>query len=201
MAFDQRPPTSGGIDPDADPNLPIADSSQGHDIPTGAAPSLAKLQDWVAWLRINAVNVIYPGLQTIAGSLRVENFLSLTQSIGVSADPGANNFHNGHLPKAWAHFRTFTSGAGSYVVDDGINIGLLNVTATYIDVDLVRALASTFYAPQVTNLTNTDHRPHVDYVNSTVSKVRVVVRDAAGAIVDPSSTGCRIALLVMGRHA
>lgn len=48
MAFDQRAATPTQFS--ASPLLPQADSSQGHDIPTGVSPTTAKLQDWIAGL-------------------------------------------------------------------------------------------------------------------------------------------------------
>lgn len=100
MGFDQRPPTSGGLDPNSSPNLPIADSSQGHDIPTGVAPSLAKLQDWTAWLRANGVFYDDPvgdpgvitGDMTIGGDLTVADDVTIASelSVGVNATIGAD---------------------------------------------------------------------------------------------------------------
>lgn len=48
MAFNQR--AAVPLSPTADPLLPVADSSQPHDIPTGISPTTAKLQDWIAFL-------------------------------------------------------------------------------------------------------------------------------------------------------
>lgn len=88
MGFDQRPPTSGGLDFDTDSDLPIADSSQAHDIPTGVGPSLAKLQDWIAWLRSNVV--IYddpvgsPGV--ILGDITIGGDLTVADDVIVASD-------------------------------------------------------------------------------------------------------------------
>jgi hypothetical protein len=88
MGFTQRPPTSGGVSPVASPNLPIADSSQAHDIPTGVAPSLAKLQDWIAWLLANGVifadPVGSPGV--ITGPITIDGNLSVTGSASTGTD-------------------------------------------------------------------------------------------------------------------
>lgn len=88
MGFTQRPPTSGGIDPNASPNLPIGDSSQAHDIPTGTGPSLAKLQDWIAWLRANGVifadPVGSPGV--IDGPITIDGNLSAAGNVDVGGD-------------------------------------------------------------------------------------------------------------------
>lgn len=88
MGFTQRPPTSGGLDPNASPNLPIGDSSQAHDIPTGTGPSLAKLQDWTAWLRANGVifadPVGSPGV--IDGPIAIDGDLDVTGSLDVAAN-------------------------------------------------------------------------------------------------------------------
>jgi hypothetical protein len=88
MGFTQRPPTSGGIDPNASPNLPIGDSSQAHDIPTGTGPSLAKLQDWTAWLRANGVifadPVGSPGV--IDGPIEIDGNLYATGNVDVGGD-------------------------------------------------------------------------------------------------------------------
>jgi hypothetical protein len=97
MAFDQRPPTSGGIDPDAEPNLPIADASQAHDIPTGVAPSLAKLQDWTAWLRANGVFYSSPGV--IADDITIGDDLFVTDdaTIGDTLNVSGSAFVSGNL--------------------------------------------------------------------------------------------------------
>lgn len=100
MGFDQRPPTSGGISPISSPNLPIADSSQGHDIPTGVAPSLAKLQDWIAWLLANGVLYLDPigapglianditigGDLTVTGTADIAGAVSMGSSAAVGTD-------------------------------------------------------------------------------------------------------------------
>lgn len=80
MAFNNRPPSP--LDPDADPNLPIADSSQAHDIPTGIAPSLAKLQDWSAWLRENGVFYFAPGV--IANDIQIGGNLVVTGTADIA---------------------------------------------------------------------------------------------------------------------
>lgn len=199
MAFDQRPPTSGGIDPDADPNLPIADASQGHDVVTGIAPSLAKLQDWIAWLRGNSVNVVNAGLQTIVGSLRIETFLSITGSVTVGADPGANVFHSGNIPKVCG--RIITDGVGGYSIpSSGVNLGLATVTSTHVDVDFVRAFANADYCPVAVNISGTSHVAGVDQFNSTTTKIRLQMRDSSGVLVDPSANICRWSLIIMGRQ-
>lgn len=80
MGFTQRPPTSGGLDPNTSPNLPIGDSAQAHDIPTGVAPSLAKLQDWTAWLRTFGVFYLDPvgAPGTIANDITIGGDLTVT---------------------------------------------------------------------------------------------------------------------------
>jgi hypothetical protein len=82
MAFNDRTPTP--LDPAADPDLPIADSSQGHDIPTGVAPSLAKLQDWTAWIRENAVFYFAPGI--IANDIQIGGNLVVTGTADIAGD-------------------------------------------------------------------------------------------------------------------
>jgi hypothetical protein len=100
MGFDQRPPTSGGVSPISSPNLPIADSSQGHDIPTGVAPSLAKLQDWSAWLATYSVLYLDPtgspglianditvgGDLTVTGTADIAGAVSMGSSAAVGTD-------------------------------------------------------------------------------------------------------------------
>ncbi len=86
MGFTQRPPTSGGLDPNTSPNLPIADSSQAHDIPTGSAPSLAKLQDWIAWMRANGAFLSPGGDLTIPDDLFVTGDLTVGSSAGIATD-------------------------------------------------------------------------------------------------------------------
>lgn len=84
MGWNFRTPTP--LDPDTDPDLPQADSSQGHDIPTGVSPTTAKLQDWIAWLR--AFGVFYldpdgsPGL--IANDVTVGGDLGVTEDLEVA---------------------------------------------------------------------------------------------------------------------
>jgi hypothetical protein len=48
MGFNQR--NAVPLDFNSSPQLPQADSSQAHDIPTGVSPTTAKLQDWIAHL-------------------------------------------------------------------------------------------------------------------------------------------------------
>jgi hypothetical protein len=219
MAFNNRPPSP--LDPDADPNLPIADSAQAHDIPTGVAPSLAKLQDWIAWLRENGVlyddpvgtpglianDITIDGELTVVedinagGSVIIDNFLRFDDpGTSVGADPGANTFHSGNIPKVCG--RIVTDGAGGYTIDsDGVNLGLATVGASYIDVDFIRAFSSVNYIPVVTNLSGTGDVPNVDYSNSTASKIRLEMRDSSGTQRNPLTFICRWSLIVMGRQA
>jgi hypothetical protein len=215
MAFNNRPPSP--IDPDADPNLPQADASQPHDIPTGVSPTTAKLQDWIAWLRENGVFYTSPGVVandieidgtltvtenlTVEGSAIVEEFLVLNGTAPtVTSDPGTDVFHSAHIPKACG--RIVTDGSGGYTIDaDGVNLGLATLGASYIDIDFVRAFSSANYIPVVTNLTGTSDVPNVDYSNSTASKIRLEMRDSSGTQRNPLTFQCRWALIVMGRHA
>lgn len=84
MGWNFRTPTP--LDPDTDPQLPQADSSQDHDIPTGVSPTTAKLQDWIAWLRAHGVFYLdpdgSPGL--IANDLTVGGDLSVTADLEVA---------------------------------------------------------------------------------------------------------------------
>lgn len=50
MGFNPRSPISGGLDPGADPTLPIPDGSQPLHFPTAVGPGMAKEQDWIRWL-------------------------------------------------------------------------------------------------------------------------------------------------------
>jgi hypothetical protein len=90
MGFNNRSPSP--TSPIASPTLPIADSSQAHDIPTGVAPSLAKLQDWIAWLVANGVLYSDPSTSTIdndltiTGSLSVQQSMEVTDALQVGAD-------------------------------------------------------------------------------------------------------------------
>ncbi len=86
MAFTQRPPTAGGLDPNTSPNLPIGDSSQAHDIPTGTGPSLAKLQDWIAWCRDNGVFYADTLTGTIAGDVTIDGNLTVNSAADVGTD-------------------------------------------------------------------------------------------------------------------
>jgi hypothetical protein len=88
MAFNNRVPVP--LDPDADPNLPQADASQPHDIPTGVSPTTAKLQDWIAWLRENAVIYLTPGTPgTISNDIIISGDLTVTGELDLA---GAANF-------------------------------------------------------------------------------------------------------------
>lgn len=86
MGFNNRSPSP--IDPDASPTLPQADSSQGHDIPTGVSPTTAKLQDWIAWLRANGVffadPVGTPGV--VGGPITVAGNFTATANAHVGGD-------------------------------------------------------------------------------------------------------------------
>jgi hypothetical protein len=212
MAFDQRPPTP--LDPDTDPNLPIADSSQAHDIPTGVAPSLAKLQDWIAWMRANGLfnpldDVDINGALHLVGggsSLEVDGIATFNQFVALfgtvpspTVDSGDNVFHAGHIPKVWG--RIYTDGVGGATREDGIHLGALTVTATHVDVAFADVLSNSNYSVVATNVTNNTHVACVDFSNSTDAKVRLVMRDmaAAGAVVDPSATVCRWSFCIMGR--
>jgi hypothetical protein len=98
MGWNNRSPSP--LDPDADPLLPQADTSQGHDIPTGISPTTAKLQDWTAWLRANGVFYDDPigdpgvitGDMTIGGDLTVADDVTIasTLDVGTSATIGAD---------------------------------------------------------------------------------------------------------------
>jgi hypothetical protein len=98
MGWNNRSPSP--LDPDADPLLPQADTSQGHDIPTGISPTTAKLQDWTAWLRANGVFYDDPigdpgvitGDMTIGGDLTVADDVTIASSldVGTSADIGTD---------------------------------------------------------------------------------------------------------------
>lgn len=220
MGFDQRPPTSGGISPITSPNLPIADSSQGHDIPTGVAPSLAKLQDWIAWLLANGViyddpigtpglianDITIDGELTVVqdinagGSVIIDSFLSFDDpGLSVTADPGSDTYHSGNIPKVCG--RIITDGVGGYTIPtSGVNLGLATVTATYVDVDFIRPFANADYCPVVVNISDTADYAGVDYANSTASKIRIKMRNATGVTIDPSANVCRWSLIIMGRH-
>lgn len=220
MGFDQRPPTSGGISPISSPNLPIADSSQGHDIPTGVGPSLAKLQDWIAWLIENGVlyddpigtpglianDITIDGELTVnqdinaGGSVIIDNFLSFDDSgLSVTADPGNNTYHSGNIPKACG--RIITDGVGGYTIpSSGVNLGLATLGSTYIDIDFIRPFANADYVPAVTNIAGTASRAVVDSANSTVSKIRIHVFDTSNSLIDPTTNVVRVSLIVMGRH-
>jgi hypothetical protein len=220
MGFDQRPPTSGGVSPISSPNLPIADTSQAHDIPTGVGPSLAKLQDWIAWLIANGVlyedPVGSPGLIgndiSIDGSLYVDLNIEAGQSVivgnflqfdgpGVTtgADPGADTYDSGNIPKVVG--RIVTDGVGGYTVaSSGKNLGLATLGATYLDINFIRPFANAEYTPVTSNISGTSDYATVDYANSTTTKIRLQMRDSTGALLDPSATVCRWSLIVMGRQ-
>lgn len=215
MAFNNRVPVP--LDPAADPNLPQADSSQAHDIPTGVSPTTAKLQDWIAWLRDNGVFYDSPG--TVANDITIDGELTVTENLNaegsviideflvlsgtaptVTADPGTDVFHSAHIPKACG--RIVTDGAGGYTIHtDGVNLGLATLGSSYIDIDFVRAFSSAEYIPIVTNLSGTGDVPNVDYANSTASKIRLEMRDSSGTQRNPLTFTCRWSLIVMGRHA
>lgn len=86
MGFNNRTPSA--LDPALDPLLPQADSSQGHDIPTGVSPTTAKLQDWIAWLSQNGVfyadPVGSPGV--IDGPIEIDGNLTVTGVLDVDTN-------------------------------------------------------------------------------------------------------------------
>ena len=214
MGFNQRPPTP--LDPDASPLLPQADSSQPHDIPTGVSVTTAKLQDWIAWCRDNGVFYDSPGV--IANDITIDGELTVNQDINaggsviidnllvfddaglsVSADPGSDAYHSGNIPKVCG--RIITDGVGGYSIpSSGVNLGAATVTATYVDVNFVRAFANADYCAVAVNISDTADVAGIDYANSTTTKIRVKMRDATGVTIDPSANVCRWSLIIMGRH-
>lgn len=88
MGWNNRTPSA--LDPAVDPLLPQADSSQGHDIPTGVSPTTAKLQDWIAWLSANGVFYSSPGV--VDGPIEIDGNLSTTGTldVGTSATVGSD---------------------------------------------------------------------------------------------------------------
>lgn len=87
MGFNNRP--AEPLDFNSSPELPQADTSQGHDIPTAVSPTTAKLQDWIAWIRLNGV-YFATGTQ-INSNITINGSLQVNLGLGVSGEIAAGS--------------------------------------------------------------------------------------------------------------
>ncbi len=228
MGWNFRTPTP--LDPDTDPDLPQADSSQGHDIPTGVSPTTAKLQDWIAWLR--AFGVFYldptgsPGL--IANDITVGGDLTVTGDLGVA---GATNMGStlavggavsaprmaltGTQPAASAdpgantlHGTNLpkafayltTDGSGGHTIQDGFCVASAALFGSSIRFTFARAMANANYTVSVSADGPGACFGSVASKNALYVDVSVFNANSPSSALNPTSNTLRVDVAVHGRH-
>lgn len=228
MGWNFRTPTP--LDPDTDPDLPQADSSQGHDIPTGVSPTTAKLQDWIAWLR--AFGVFYldpdgsPGLiandVTVGGDLNVTEDLEVagTANIGSTLAVGGEISGprlelTGTQPTASAdpgantlHSTNVpkmfayltTDGAGGHTVQDGFCIDHAGLTGSAIRFTFARAMANANYTVTISASGPGSCFGTVASKNALYVDVQIFNAVSPSSALNPTSNTLRVDIVVHGRH-
>jgi hypothetical protein len=118
-----------------------------------------------------------------------------------SVDPGQHVFSSAHYSKAWG--RILLDGAGSYSVEDGLNIDSVTVTSTYVEVNWARIFFNNKYAPNVTGegSATSSITGHVNYAAQTTAKTRIFFFEHVGgtSAVNPATTSFRFTIDVKGR--
>lgn len=101
-----------------------------------------------------------------------------------SGDPGVNHLlTSANITKAWV--RVVTDGVGGYTILDGYNIASCTLNAAYVTVTFTRAFANVNYsiAPGL----GSSGQINYDRLNITTTTARMVLRDSAGNVSDPTA--------------